>query len=778
MTQNLAEAIIQGEDNGVHFEEFCRELCQKVEGLPLVPTSRTYDQGRDAVSIASSKGTHKLVVCATIDKTIETKVARDAKHLTETSNPERVLYCYNGRLSEHAIDALVRTMKSVLPTETTVTFLSLQQLAALAVQHPDIFKAHYPAELNALAATLERFENGSEQSDASLKLALMTLASEDARLLRDDISQKAVLQVMSHGGMPMSSSDIAYHLSKDLRLPQSINRELIDAALTSLTGKEYVKLADGLWSLTPAGEQDATSIPSDIAKVILEGAVIVRVALEELTGYKLTDTLFSTLWSTLLDYLSNLFHSKGLAVVAAINDFLSGKANPDAPLEGMVVGGAAKIRAAAAIPEMGEILEQAVIDILTERSGPAFEWLSKVCERFVALCSLGLESTSTDEIRRVISRHKLVLDSDIVITILCASEPGHKPTKEILARWIRLGGKILLAAPVLEEVAYHAYISDREFHETNQLAAAGLKGVDLRRYCNNAFVRAFYGTNSDHNQWPAYRDMYAGTEPHDYSKLLEIVRELILSEFMPPTFDDQLALDIKKYLLSRSPTSEQSASDYFGDPGRLGRDGQLLATIADLRKRERESGSDARVVLLSSSSRLRAADRKFRDNLGSPEAVISRGALSYLISLVPEAGLSVGALRKALFDFGETAHLADTERFALRVIKTADSYVMPWAQRGYLRRQLETNLRKEAEKTGVQPKQFKIDFLAAKDKAQTATLIAQTIKEMALADPDKVKMRQEIGKLKRSLEGATAQLGKQNGRRKRHVKRTRPIRNA
>ena len=121
------------------------------------------------------------------------------------------------------------------------------------------------------------------------------------------------------------------------------------------------------------------------------------------------------------------------------------------------------------IPDMGEVIEQAVIDILTERSGPAFEWLSKVCERFVALCSLGLEASSTEEIRRVIARHKLMLDSDIVITTLCQGERGHEATKEMPAKWTRLGGRLLLPEPVLEEVAYHAYISQREFQETNSL---------------------------------------------------------------------------------------------------------------------------------------------------------------------------------------------------------------------------------------------------------------------------------------------------------------------
>ena len=735
-----------------------------------MPTSTTYDQGRDARSIAGGQGSHRVVVCATIDKNIESKVEKDAAKLAATSTPERVVYCYSGKLSESAIDKLVARMRTSLPSATSITFLSLQQIADLAVKYPDTFKHHYPAELQAIEATLTRFETTGEQGDASLRLALMTLASEDARLLREDISQKAVLQVLLSAGLALPVSDIAYHLSRDLRLPQSINHDLLETALNVLVDREQVVESEQGWVLTSSGVEEATSISSDVAQDILLGAAVVRKALEELTGYKLTDTQFAPLWSTLLDYLSNLFHTKGLAVIAAINDFLSAKVNSTDQLEEFVARGAAQIRAVVAIPEMGEALEQAVIDILTERSGPAFEWVSKVCERFVALCSIGLEASSTDEIRQVIGRHKLILDSDIVITLLCPSERGHTATREIIGRWLRLGGRILLAAPVLEEVAYHAYISDREFHDTRHLGPS-LSGVDLRRYCNNAFVRAFYEVETDYNKWPTFRDMYVAATPHDYSKILEVLQDLIVVEFMPPLFDEQLAQEMKQYLVGMSSEQEQVAAAYFADPGRMGRDGQLLATIARKRAEDRAVGSDARILILSSSARLRMADNKFRHVMGVPEAVISRSAMSYLIALVPEAGLSVGALRKALFDFGETAHLADTERFALRVIRDSGSYVVPWAQRPHLKRQLESNLRREAEKVGIPARQFKIAFAAGKEKTHPAAVIAKTITDMALTDPDKVKLRGRVKELERELEVVTNRGRKKTGRKSRKGRR-------
>lgn len=718
-------------------------------------------------------GTHGLVLCCTLDSNIEGKVGKDAEKLASTSRPERVIYCYSKHLTEHKIDELTADIWAAFAVPPSVTFVALKQLAALAVQYPAVIEKYYRSEQQAIDAMLTRFETGIERDDAGLRLALMTLASEDARLLREDISQKAVLQVLHGARAPIESEAVALQRSNDLRLARPIQKHIVESALVSLHHAGHVeKSGKDNWSLTEQGKAQVDSLSSAAATDILQGAHVIRTTLETLTGYTFTDDRFATLWSTLLDYWSHLFHTNGLAVISAINDSMGSKASTGVQLQELVSKGAAQIRASIAIPEMGEVIEQAVIDILTERSGPAFEWLSKVCERFVALCSLALEASSTEEIRRVIARHKLMLDSDIVITALCQGERGHGATKDILAKWTRLGGRILLPEPVLEEVAYHAYISQRDFQEMKQLAP-GLKELDLRRYCSNAFVRAFYSVENDQNQWPTFRAMYAGDEPHDYSKILEVMSDQIIVEFIPSNFDSDLAARIKLYLLAISSEQEQTAAGHFGDPGRLGRDGQILATIASTRALERRAGSDSRVVLLSSSTRLRMADEKFREQLGTPEAVISRGALSYLIALVPEAGLGVGTLRKALFDFGETARLADTERFALRVIRAAGTYTMPWAQRSHLRRQLEKNIRQEAEKAGVSAKQFRMKFLAGDEAVRPEHLIAKTIKEMALADPEKSTLRTKVRELERQLKAATTKVAppRRRSRRKQQNKK-------
>ena len=117
------EAIIKGESNDVRFEKFCSALLEKSEGISFVPTSKTYDMGRDAVSIRPAKGTHAEIVCCTIEKDIEAKVIKDAKRLAGSSIPDHVYYCYSLDLSEHKINQLTADFRSVIGANCGVSFL-------------------------------------------------------------------------------------------------------------------------------------------------------------------------------------------------------------------------------------------------------------------------------------------------------------------------------------------------------------------------------------------------------------------------------------------------------------------------------------------------------------------------------------------------------------------------------------------------------------------------------------------------------------------------------
>ena len=79
-----------------------------------------------------------------------------------------------------------------------------------------------------------------------------------------------------------------------------------------------------------------------------------------------------------------------------------------------------------------------------------------------------------------------VLDTDIILTSLCESEPDNQAARELISRFRQIGGKVVLSSQVLEEVAYHAWIAEREFKDSIPLFGK-LGPEDLRKYLRNAF---------------------------------------------------------------------------------------------------------------------------------------------------------------------------------------------------------------------------------------------------------------------------------------------------
>jgi hypothetical protein len=345
-------------------------------------------------------------------------------------------------LTEHRIDALTREIRTYLP-HASIGVLSAIQLAPITEKHPEILGNHYPAEIELIKSRLLAFHGTTETVEQrGLRLALIAFGSEDAVALRRTISTRAVLEVLRSYSRGASLQEIAEHLSGDLRLPKVLDAAYIAAVLDDATKAGLTISRSGMWLITALGQCEAEHVPAEAARELLNGRSVIRAQLESLTGIRMSEQQFETIWVTLLDFLSELFYSNGIAVIDAINEFLTahetGKTE-NKSLERLLEEGAGRIRARMTIPGVAEDVEQGIRDIFTLHSGPAFEWLTRVCERFVALCALGLESSSAGEIRASLSRYQLVLDTDVVLTVLCAGEPGYVARRDLLARFRQNG---------------------------------------------------------------------------------------------------------------------------------------------------------------------------------------------------------------------------------------------------------------------------------------------------------------------------------------------------
>lgn len=766
MVPGLAGTIIESDTNPVRFEEFCTELFASIEKVPIMPTSLTHDRGRDARSATRSRGTHAIILCATLRKDFETKFQSDLDRLSETSDPDRVIYCCSRRLTEDEVDDLALQVKQHLsPTVSTLVVGSLQ-LANLIEQHSNTFAKFYHAEIRMIEAVVSGLEAPSDSSNCKgLRLAVIAFASTDAAALRDHLSRLVVLQsckVLKRA----TTSVIAGQISKDLRLPQNLNSSRISAVLGELQREGLVSLSAGEWTVAPDGEKELDKVPHDAARELLAGRTIIRERLEYLIGTGLADQQYDVIWSTLLDVLSELFHSNGLDTIRAVNGLLDPGVDGTsgcAALQQLLAKGAQRIRATASGTEFGEVLQQAVMDIFTERAGPAFEWLARVCERFVSLCSLGLESTSAEELRRVVRRHDVVLDSHVILSLLCESEPDYLGIRSLLARWRRSGGKLLLSRAVLEEVAHHAWIAETEFRDTEFLLGK-LQKDELRRYVENAFARVFHfhcSTNpKNRDKWRVYIGQYRGRSANDYSNLLPLLQKDLGAEILPDTRNSSLEEEISKFLFDLRAEQKGLSAEQLdrADIGKATTDATLLASIAAANEAYRQAGREATIVLLSSSARLRRVHNRFRHELG-PRTIITLGTLSYLLSMIPDAQLGPGALRRALFDFGETAHLGDAENLALRVIRGSENIDLPWARRPLLEKQLDDQLHREARRRDISFSAYREQFKAAQPSANADKVIVEAVKALALSgrnEQELVEARRQIKELEESVESLRA----------------------
>lgn len=756
MLTDIATIILGQETSGTHFEKFCAELLEKVENVPFVTTSASYDRTRDAIGLGRSRGSHFNIVLCTLNKNLEPKVAEDAERLAKYTQPDRIEYCHNHPLSQKASDELTNILRKVFP-KTSVAVKGSDILSQLAEKHWNIFEKHYGPEVRVISG-LASGRPSAALEQRGLVLALVAFGSEDARRLREEVSRAAILSAIKEKGTA-DLKEIGSFLTDGLQLPISLNEEFVESILRDAADTGFIVKKAGGWELTDVGQRVSVSLGTEAAEQLLAGRNIIRQKLEVAIGKGLSESHYDLVWATLQDFFADLFYSNGLTTICAVNDVLSGAVSHGTDkgnLYTLVAAGAQKVKAVTGDPELGAELERAVLDIFTERTGDAFEWLARVAERFVALCSLGLEATTADEIRRILRRYVLVLDSDIILTYLCGGEPDHEAARELMNRWLELGGEILLAPTVLTEVAAHAWISDRSFPDTVHLLGK-LQREELPHYTDNAFVRAFHAYSksyADREKWRTFIGQFQGKAAEDYSNVEDILIDELRAKPLPNKYDQEFAKHIADHLKDRAASRKQISVHMLGqdEAGKLTRDGQLLATIAAARDANREAQVDKTVVIITSSLRLRHADDHFRAKMHNPEAVMSLSALSYLLSMLPENPLGAGALRRTLFEFTVKPDSRDTSQLAMQVIKSAGNYDIPLARRVTLRNQLEKSIRHHAEMRGLRKEDLERDFERHKPSVPYAEIITETVRNMATKPRELIDAESRIRELQKRVE--------------------------
>ena len=500
----VIKSILDTEDGHLRFERFCLDIYSETEGVELVPTSKTWDLGRDGRSISTLfKG--RAALCATLEKDIDEKAKSDIKRAAQNMQSKTVIYCTSKSLSERKCNDIESVIREEYPSVETVHILGQIQLITLAERHQNIFRKYYAAEIDNLERTLLRIPSTLDKAaDLGLRLALLTHASDDAEALRKELAARLILDTLSDK-ISKTPSQLAASITALLHLPRTISTNYIRELVLQLSEQGLVSIEDNAVKLTEVGVEKINTVEEEATTKLLEGRIAVRSAIERLTGNKLTDDHFNQLWNVFQDGLTNLFYSHGLAIVKMIRSALREeqwkpeKAIVEIPLEALADRVVNSIRE----PQLREEIRQAIIDMFFERGREAFNWLTQVCGIYVMMCSLGFETLSNEQIVKTLACYCLVPDSDIVLSLLCIGEDNHDDVEIILSGWKAIGGKLFMIRPVLEEVAYHAWISKYDYSSFGESLAL-LSDQEARRLIDNAFVRAFRkeaGSLTDSKHW-------------------------------------------------------------------------------------------------------------------------------------------------------------------------------------------------------------------------------------------------------------------------------------
>jgi hypothetical protein len=760
MNKELAEIIIKTDKSDYRFELFALDICSQEHGVTFLPTSQSWDRGRDGRTRGSSSSGFDNLLCSTLNTEVDGKIEADLLRITATSSPRHLIYCSSQPLSEHHIDGIDKMIRRHVPGGT-ITIYGALQLAKLSEIHSKTFEKHYFAEVESIRTSL--IEEPKEEEKLGLRLALITLGCAHGPMLRTDVLHSLILEILKLKG-PQTPQEISGGLSTDLGLPRPLPLGLIEDALKREHGEQTIALVNWRWQLTAYGEQELARLPIQSADYLLEGRNAIRTKLESLVGFHFPEQQYKQIWSSFLDFLATLFYENGLSVIHAIDSYLGSSEMKEEPdLKELLVAGAVKCASmCASTPESIVRLKNAILDTLTERTGPAFEWLTRTCERFVTLCCLGLESTSSTEVRRSLTASDTVLDSDIVLNYLCEGEPDHAATKELLANWRSAGGQILASPVVLEEVAYHAWISQRDFVETRHMLGT-LKPYERSRFIRNAFVRSFHAVSTKPEQWDIYISQYRGNSETDYSRIRQKLVQRLQVQVLPDNYDKALADEIAAYALEyKKREGDYEADEAYQDRWhKRNRDGHLLAAIHAARNAAAERDSSANIILLSSSQVLRAAERKFLGRLGNRPFVFSSRAFAYMISMMPNVQLAADSLRRALFEFGYRAKLSDAERRALRIIRSSGAYDLPWGDRDLLKQQLSGSIHRQALATGVPDAKIRGEFNSGAVPETSAAILADALKNLAKGSADATRLQaaeQKILELETELARTNAAL--------------------
>lgn len=702
LNQPLVGTIIEQELSTSRFESFCNALVSEVEGgRPIVGTSPSWDMGRDGRALAGNA----VFVCASLSDDVDEKAERDIKRLSsKRAKPCALYFCSNQKLSELRCDAIEEQLQKFIPAGSSIYVLGQQQLSELSLKHSGPFLKSYASEWRDCLMAL-REDGVSDTETEGFRLALVTSQGENTFAVRQGLYRALILSAIGPRET-RTVGHIATLVSNDLGLARALGVDALVPHVNEMLRTHFLAEGkDGL-SLTETGRGELRRNEEEAAKRLVEGRAIIRKALEAELGFALADDHFDRIWGIFREKIAHAFYMRGVSLLVAISTLIGQNA-------------ASKVRTEKNVMAVSELFEQignavaqtthheaqkeelrlATHDILTDQTGPAFEWLVGVSVSYVALCSLGVESSSRAAIADVLGRTSLILDTDIALSLLGEGEPEHEAVTIIARRWKRFGGTILVGDPVLREVAWHAAIAEYDYRE-NQSWLPG-SPYDRLRYIDNVFVRGFAELlaqgRAHRGQWKSYVSQFTGGSKYNWDRVLDALQQDYNIARLPPATSKERELQERARLFLREAAGRRTSGEALSRAlDKADRDSELYAAMIRYMRARRTEEAGAICFLVSSAKRLVDVEEELQAT-GEERVVVPLSVILHLLSLAPEVTVSLRSMGTFLFDEKAPRFSNDMERMLLRVVRGSKEVDMPWAKRAALVRLVRARLIDEAD---------------------------------------------------------------------------------
>jgi len=770
---NVSQAVLAVETNDGRFEHFCRDVVSQIEGGAIIfSTSLSWDLGRDGVGAGVARGIYVMV---SLRDDVDEKALQDLARITKTTGViERVYFCSSHRLSEHRISKLEEQLADESDHKFPITVLGASQLTEAAARDSEIVSRHYAAEIQAALRAVTA-DPSDEAEIRGLRLALIAAAGENSGEIRVQLYSGGILDILSDGSQK-TISGCAKAISERLHISYIISDSAIRPHLERMVVEGFVQQKGHTFSLTERGQDRFAEVQAQAAERFLAGRLQVRKAIEEAIGDALIEDDFQRIWAIFEERIAQHFHARGEAMVAEVSAIIGapqGTTSTPQSQPSFLEELATAVANTATHPQRRVELHQAVVDLFMDRTSVATDWLVKVSASFVACCALGLEQSSGVAVKRLFGRTTLVLDTDVVLSLLGEGEPEHEAVFNIASKWAKLGGKVLVAEPVLEEVAYHAFIAQHDFEDVRHLIPG--TSEDRLHIIENVFVRSFaehVAKNSAKlGHWNRFISQYRGIFPFDWKQVISLLRAEYSIQQLPPrtTSFENLEQKVRAFLIH---TAEERG--YVGKTIRdkASRDARLYSQMVNYLESIRATDPGATCLLVSSAHRLAEAEEKFHES-GEQQIVVSISTVLHLLSMLPQVSLGLSAMKAFLFEERRPGFSSELERTILRIVRSSDEVAMPWAKRGVLMREVRDRLISDARQQGrnfpadANTRGLEREALSDANKPRTVALMKEALDKVVVS----TRTERENTQLRKENEVLRAELDRmkhQNRHKDRH----------